>query len=128
MMLKHRKIILLNLFWFIVIAILSYRMPMYNDDYLHSTSFATGEDITGIGMIIPSVAEYYNIWGGRALSMFLIQLMLLLPRWVYALCNGLIFIAVANVAYAYLPVGNRNRSARDHRYELTAVLFFFMWF
>ena len=127
-MMKNRKLILLNLFWFIVIAILSYRMPMYNDDYLHSTSFATGEDITGIGMIIPSVVEYYNIWGGRALSMFLIQLMLLLPRWVYALCNGLIYVAVVNAAYAYLPVGNENRSGRDHRYELTAVLFLIMWF
>ncbi len=127
-MTRRNKIILLNLFWFIVIAILSYRMPLYNDDYLHSTSFVSGDDITGIGMILPSVKEYYNIWGGRALSMFFIQLMLYLPRWVYALCNGGIYIAVIYAAYRYLTVNGSKEAVSEYGYEIVSLLSLGMWF
>ena len=127
-MTRRNKIILLNLFWFIVIAILSYRMPLYNDDYLHSTSFVSGDDITGIGMILPSVKEYYNIWGGRALSMFFIQLMLYLPRWVYALCNGGVYIAVIYAAYRYLTVNGSKEAVSEYGYEIVSLLSLGMWF
>ena len=71
---KNKSLIVINLFWFAVIAFLSYRMPMMVDDYVHINSFATGDRITSISMIPDSVATYYMTWGGRALSMFFIQL------------------------------------------------------
>ncbi len=100
---KNRSVfnIVLNLFWFTIISFLSYRMPMFVDDYIHINSFATGESITSVSMIPESVYTYYMTWGGRALSMFFIQFMLMLPHIVYAVCNGLIYVVLANTVCAY---------------------------
>ena len=84
-----------------IIGFLSYRMPDYVDDYLHRTSFADGATITSISQIFPSVGTYYMTWGGRAVSMFFIQLMLMLPKWVFVVCNVCIYVLVANVIYQY---------------------------
>ena len=92
---------LLNIFWFAVIAFLSYRMPVYSDDFWHMTSFATGEKMTSFDMVIPSVCAYYNTWGGRAISMIMIQSVLMLPRMVYALLNGVIYVTMVNILSLY---------------------------
>ncbi len=117
---NKRMIILISIFWFAIIAFLSYRMPMVNDDYLHSTSFATGEDITSVGMIPSSVATYYMTWGGRALSMVFIQLMLMLPRWVYAICNAVIYVIACRLICAY--------TRRENDPVIFALLCLFVWF
>ena len=98
------KYIFLNLFWFILIAFLSYKMPDYVDDSLHRLSFADGSHIESVSQIFPSVATYYMTWGGRAVSMFFIQLMLMLPKGFFATINGLIYVAVANVICRYAEV------------------------
>ncbi|MBQ8945660.1 MAG: hypothetical protein IJ058_13925 [Lachnospiraceae bacterium] len=106
---------------------MSYLMPFYTDDYLHRTSFETGEDITNVAMIFPSVMKYYQIWGGRAVSMFLIQLMLMLPRWVYAVLNGLIYVAILNVTYEYARSAGKS-SVEDGRLIVTSFISFLLWF
>lgn len=127
---KNSRVIL-NIFWFAVIAFLSYRMPLYVDDYLHKTSFATGEEIRDITLILPSVMVYYNTWGGRAVSMFLIQLMLFLPRWVYAVSNGLIFVFMVNteLGYTYIREFESSENQDDKKSFLQAAFLFLMtWF
>ena len=124
---KRLKLIFIDLFWVVIIAFLSYRMPFYTDDYIHRLSFKTGEAITKISQIIPSVREYYNIWGGRAVSMFLIQLMLFLPRWVYAGINGIVFVLMINVEYAYASVWANDPNERT-RPVILAAIGFITWF
>ena len=80
-------------------------MPDYVDDYLHRTSFADGATITSVSQIFPSVGTYYMTWGGRAISMFFIQLMLMLPKWVFVVCNAAVYVLVANVILQFAKVG-----------------------
>ncbi len=136
------KYLLLNLFWFILIVFLSYRMPDYVDDSLHRLSFADGSHIESVSQIFPSVATYYMTWGGRAVSMFFIQLMLMLPKGFFIVANGLIYVAVANVICHYAVISadfageKSGRSADTFHNEkcsteklLTlSVIYLFMWF
>lgn len=136
------KYIFLNLFWFILIAFLSYKMPDYVDDSLHRLSFADGSHIESVSQIFPSVATYYMTWGGRAVSMFFIQLMLMLPKGFFAVINGLIYVAVANVICHYAEVSvafggeksgnsagklNNDNGSIEKLLTLSAI-YLFMWF
>ncbi len=128
---KNQTIALaINAFWFLIIAFLSYRMPLYVDDYYHINSFATGERIGSFGDIIASVGCYYDIWGGRVLSMFLIQTMLMWPRIIYAIVNGLVYVAMVNIICAYADRGESHRSRRDGGTSvlLISVIYLICWF
>ena len=110
---KHTlNLILVNIFWGCIIAFLAYRMPSFVDDYQHQTSFADGSRIVSAIQIFPSVATYYMTWGGRAISMFFIQLMLMLPKMVFVVVNSLIYIAVANAIHQYALVFH-NKMAKE---------------
>ncbi|SCY08121.1 hypothetical protein SAMN02910292_00812 [Lachnospiraceae bacterium XBB2008] len=119
-----KRLIIINIFWFVVVAFLSYRMPLITDDYLHMNSFATGERITSPGMLLPSVMTYYNTWGGRALSMIMIQSMLQFPRLVYSIVNALIYVAVVNLICLY----GRRSSGSGSDDVLTAAVYIILWF
>ena len=136
------KYIFLNLFWFILIAFLSYKMPDYVDDSLHRLSFADGSHIESVSQIFPSVATYYMTWGGRAVSMFFIQLMLMLPKVFFVVINGLIYVAVANVICHYAEDSvafggeksgnsagklNNDNGSIEELLTLSAI-YLFMWF
>ena len=95
---------LINIFWFVLIAFISYRMPMYEDDYIQSCSILTGEPITSIDMILPSVAEFYQTVNGRFIAFFFIQLMLYVPRIVFAIINAGIYVLMILAAYRYVRV------------------------
>lgn len=116
-----------HILWFGVIAYLSYRMPFYSDDFIHAMSFATGEDITRVDQILPSVFTYYQIWGGRAISMFFIQLMLFLPRWVYAVLNGIIFVLMINIEYKYVAEFNKTADTKWY-FIVISGLYCMTWF
>ncbi len=117
--------IIIDLFWFIVMAVISYRMPPYVDDYLHQNSFADGSVIESISQIFPSVSAYYNTWGGRAVSMFFIQLMLMLPKIVFALCNAGFFLANGHIINRYASIGKRNW--KNNPLQL-GLIYLFLWF
>ena len=123
--LNRFTILLLNLFWFCIITFLSYRMPLYFDDYQHRNSFYDGNTIESIAQIIPSVQTYYMTWGGRIVSMFFIQLILMLPKPFFAVCNGLIYVMVANVIYNYSVTNSDNK--KSDVVELGSV-YVFLWF
>lgn len=79
---------------------------MLIDDYAYCFDFSTGWDmpnplglyppqyserITDIGSIFNSMASHRNCHSGRVLSHFLVQLFLLAPKWVFNICNSLVF-------------------------------------
>lgn len=123
---SKNKIILFisNLFWFSVIAFLSYKMPLWGDDFIHGKSFATGEVITSIEMAIESVKVSYQVFNGRLITMFLIHLMMLFPRPVFVVCNALVYIALANLLAKYINCGTTN----SKNVAQLNMIFLFMWF
>lgn len=125
---KRLTLIFVNIFWFVVIAFISYRMPLYVDDYVHRMSFVSGEEITSVSMIPTSVREYYMTWGGRAVSMFLIQLMLMLPKWVYAVLNALFYICLVHLETGFLMVARDEKNGEWIRPITMSILFLFTWF
>lgn len=101
---------------------------MYVDDYVHRMSFVSGEEITSVSMIPTSVREYYMTWGGRAVSMFLIQLMLMLPKWVYAVLNALFYICLVNLETGFLMAARDGQNVEWIRPITVSVFFLFTWF
>ncbi|AOZ95509.1 DUF6056 family protein [Butyrivibrio hungatei] len=119
---KIDKVLIQNIIWVIIIAFLSYMMPYYVDDYQHRLSFLSGKLITNINQIIPSIIEYYRTWGGRIVSMFFIQLMLMSPRIIFSICNGMAYVFVANVIYSYALQEKGQKSACE-----LSLIYLFLW-
>ncbi|SHN65897.1 hypothetical protein SAMN02745247_03039 [Butyrivibrio hungatei DSM 14810] len=118
--------IAINVFWFLIIAYLSFKMPLFVDDYFQSKSFATGEDISSLNMIFDSLKVSYQIFNGRVITMFFIQLMLNVPRIVFSICNAIVYIMLANLIVKYICCGvdiDKNRST-----IILALVYVCMWF
>lgn len=47
----------------------------------------------------------------------------MLPRLIYAICNGIIYVLVANIIYSYATCGKKQKSACE-----LAIVYLFMWF
>ncbi len=63
--LREKKwLIAINLFWFLIIFFLTYKMPYFSDDYGHMNSLVDHKALGSIDRIPPSVLMYYNTWGG----------------------------------------------------------------
>ncbi|WP_029232354.1 DUF6056 family protein [Butyrivibrio sp. VCB2006] len=122
---RLNKTSFLHIFWFAVIAFITYKAPLYVDDYQHMTSFADGTQITSIADIFPSVATYYMTWGGRAASMVFIQLFLMLPKVVFALANGLIYVLVV-LAIDRFSFSDGSDETID--FVRIGLLYSFLWF
>lgn len=122
---KKLSVISICSFWFVIIAYLSYKMPFFVDDFIQSKSFATGEDIKSIGMIFESIKVSYQTFNGRAITMFFIQLMLYLPRLVFAICNALVYVALANLVTKYITVGDTSNKWSNW---ILSLVFICMWF
>lgn len=124
------KRILVSLFWFVIVAFISYRMPLFSDDLIQNKSYVTGGDIENFGMILPSVVAFYNTINGRFISFFFIQLMLYLPRIVFALVNAAVYVILINVCGLY--VETRAEDAAGDRGEIatavTGLIFAGFWF
>lgn len=65
--------------------------PYLVDDFNYMYSFATGERITSVWQIFPSMAAHAREINGRLVAHFLVQLMLLLPAWVFDIVNAAVF-------------------------------------
>lgn len=86
------------------IAILFYILqdltPFFRDDYTYRYSFATGERITSLIDIFPSLYNHYFSMNGRLVTHFFAQLFLLIPRPVFNVVNTLAFLSLGLLVYA----------------------------
>ncbi len=111
------------LFWgilFVVFAgmlLLNLLTPLLADDYLYSFSFATGERITNIAQIIPSLAAHAIKMNGRLVPHFFVQLFTLLPRWVFAIVNTVIYMALLLGMYRLT-----NQSGKRYHWPLLLII------
>jgi hypothetical protein len=115
----------INIFWFLIIAYLSYKMPLFMDDHFQSKSFANGEPISSVGMIFDSLKVSYQVFNGRVFTMFFIQLMLFLPRAVFAVCNAFVYILLANLIVEYVKTGF---NYIEDGFGLLSLTYICMWF
>jgi len=82
-------IIYLAIFAFMMMA--NFLTPLIADDYSYHFSFLTGERITGIFQIFPSLAGHAQKMNGRLVAHFWVQLFELLPKALFNVVNSLIF-------------------------------------
>lgn len=124
----------INAFWFLIITYLSFRMPLFVDDFFQSKSFATGEEINSITMLFESLKVSYQTFNGRCITMFLIQLMLNLPRIVFSLCNALVYVLLANLIVKYICAGIDKKTIggvsanKELRLIVLFITYICMWF
>ncbi len=74
---------------FFFIFILSLLTPMVSDDFAYSFSWADWTRIKHVMQIIPSMAVHRNVTNGRVFVHALVQLFLLLPRFVFCFLNAI---------------------------------------
>lgn len=79
---------------FIGILALNLFTPLLADDYLYAFSFATGERIASVGDIFPSLATHAVSMNGRLTPHFFVQLFVMLPRWIFAIINSFVYLAL----------------------------------
>ncbi len=88
------------LFWtalalyFLFFLLLNALTPLVSDDYRYAFSFATDERITGFWQIFPSLYRHYFVMHGRTAVHFFTQLMMLLGKPVFTVCNAAVATAL----------------------------------
>lgn len=104
---RVRTALLLGIFLLILLG--NVLTPYAVDDWAYMRSFATGERITAVRDILPSIAAHAYSMNGRLFAHFWVQLFLLLPKAVFNIVNALVFTAlIALLARLAQPEGERN--------------------
>ena len=80
--------VLIYIFVFLVILLLSCLTPMLADDFSYSFSYATGERIKTIGDVFSSLKAHRITMNGRMISHGLTMIFLLLPKSVFNIANA----------------------------------------
>lgn len=88
---KHGFYLLIVLL-FVLMLVLNALTPWIADDYHYAFSFATGERLTSVRQILPSLMEHTRVMNGRFTPHLLVQLFTLLPWWVFDVCNSAVFV------------------------------------
>lgn len=78
---------------FLFIWVCNTLTPYYSDDFGYLYSFATGERITSLWDIFPSMAAHARLLNGRLTAHFLVQFFGMFPKWVFDPVNTLMFLA-----------------------------------
>ena len=97
------KVLLLLLVSIGIIMFLFNRLtPMLVDDYSYCYSYVDRSRITSISQIIPSMLAHYNSMNGRLIAHGFVQLMLMMPDWVFDLINSVIYCILCMTVYDYI--------------------------
>lgn len=83
--------------------------PMMADDFAYSYSFATGERVSGFDEIFLSLEAHAQTMNGRTVAHFFAQLFLLLPAWIFDLCNAAMLVCQLLLMLRICGVGERTR-------------------
>ena len=89
---KSRKTVGICLICLFVLMLgLNILTPMMVDDYIYAFSFKNGQRITSIGQIVGSMQQHYITMNGRLISHSLVQIMLMMPAWIFDILNAWMF-------------------------------------
>ena len=76
---------------FLLLFVCNFFTPMLADDYSYTYSFLTGEEITNIMQIFPSLKAHAGYMNGRLVAHFWAQLFLMLPDFLFDIVNAIMF-------------------------------------
>lgn len=88
---KNNKLLITLSCFFFLSLLYNIWSPYTTDDYTYMYSFATGERITSLFQVFPSMAQHYMSVNGRTVSHFLVQIMLMFPKMVFNTVNAAIY-------------------------------------
>lgn len=81
---------------------LNHMTLMMADDYTYCFNFAgKNERITSFAQIIPSMGVHYHLLNGRVFTHGAVQILLMLPPWVFDIMNSIMFCLLCHVIYRY---------------------------
>lgn len=102
--------------------VLNYLTPLYFDDFRYIYSWQTGERITSVTQIFPSMFAHYQTMNGRIPVHFLAQVFLLINPTIFDLINSFAF-SLFVLLICYYAVGSlKNISA-----TVFSLAFFLIW-
>lgn len=119
---RKRGFILIGLAVFLSMLLLNFMTPMVYDDYTYIFSFATGERITSIWDIFPSMYAHHFDMNGRTILHFFTQLVLFLPRHFFTVANSLMYVIMGYLIYKHIIGKEASQPI------FFALIFFAMWF
>lgn len=81
---------------FVIMLYCNFHTSLIADDYAYlydsTYSFVTFSRITNVFQIFPSMQYHRAVVNGRVISHFLVQLFLMMPKWVFNIVNSLVFV------------------------------------
>lgn len=95
---KNEKII----FWitvgcaFLAIALFNFLTPLMSDDYSYSVAVRS---VHSLGDLLKNEYQQYMTWTGRSVNHLILKSFLLTDKWVFNICNSLIFVALTLLIY-----------------------------
>ena len=93
------------LIWFLLIFLLSSLTPYLADDFYYMYSIATREPISTPAMLYDSMRAHALIVNGRLVTHTILQVLLLLPKTVFNLCNAFAFSWLLYACYRICNYG-----------------------
>jgi len=106
---------------YLLLLICGLLTPKVADDWEYSLSFATGEPLSSLAEIAPSMRAHAVVMNGRLFSHALVQTFLFLPRAVFPFLNAGMFLALILLLYRLC------RRGKEDNILLLAVLFGAVW-
>ena len=85
--------------------------PFGMDDYYYAFSCLTGERMTRLDQLIPSLIAHGKVMNGRYAAHFFVQLFAMLPNFIFDLCNAAVFVLLVLGLYR-LAGGARHYDVR----------------
>ena len=118
----NRKITYIYLaFWCALISICAYLSPYFANDYRYMLIFGTTDKVHNVIDILISQYNHYFYWGGRTVAHVIAQHLLLAPKAVQALLQGVLYCAML-VLICYM--GNMHSKIRfSHIFAVSILLF-----
>ena len=80
--------------FFVLMLLCNLMSPFVADDFSYLNSYATGERLTSIKEIFPSMVAHAYTMNGRLTAHFLVQLFTLYPMWVFDAVNAAMFCLI----------------------------------
>lgn len=106
---------------FLVALLYNALSPFTTDDYSYMYSFATGERITSLFQVFPSMVTHYAEMNGRTAPHFLAQCLLIFPKAVFNIANSLMFTAFVYLIYKATSL------SKEFRPLMLFVIPMFLW-
>lgn len=114
---------------FVSMLVLNLNTDFTADDYTYHYIYESpmpsenSKLLTGIGDIPISMANHYNIWGGRVVAHTIVQFFMLFDKPVFDVFNSLIYVLCGILIYFHME-----KDFRKHRASWLLMIYTAMWF